>query len=121
MAARRQPLFRADQLLELAARATAQFWDAAQRERELWGAGLPVESDAGLALLERLACDPVGEVRRPARRRLGAVRELPWWFGKWRRDPTAGLAPDEVERLRPAFGRIVEILDTESLHGRGDE
>jgi len=63
------------------------------------------------ALLEQLARDPDAEVRKPARETLAALGEVPWWTGKWSRDPLAALAPDEAERHRAAIERIAEILD----------
>jgi hypothetical protein len=68
----------------------------------------PFDDDAR-RLLSGLASDPVPEVRRPARARLGEVVALPEWWGLFQDDPFEGLADDRAEALSGALARAYEI------------
>lgn len=75
--------------------------------------GLTAGSEAEIALLQELAADPSPAVRCAARRPLGSRLELPWWLGKWSRDPSTMLTPDEHREHAGALRRIAAILDGE--------
>lgn len=79
--------------------------------RRAVASGLSPDDPTGRKLLERLARDQDVEVRTPARAALSKVRDIPWWTGKWSRDPLEGLSPEEAEQHRSAIEAIVEILD----------
>ncbi|MFT3773460.1 MAG: hypothetical protein QM820_49420 [Minicystis sp.] len=79
--------------------------------RHALAAGLRPTGPAERALLDRLARDPDPDVRKPARETLSALGEVPWWTGKWSRDPLAGLSPAEAEQHRAAIEEIAERLD----------
>jgi hypothetical protein len=73
--------------------------------------GLKPRNAAAIALLEKLAVDPVAEVRRPAQASLSKAREVPWWMGKFKQDPAAALPPEEAERLKDTFAAIAALID----------
>jgi hypothetical protein len=64
-----------------------------------------------LALLDVLSVDPIAEVRSAAKKTLQKVREVPWWTGKFARDPIARLTADEALRHKATFERISELLE----------
>lgn len=76
--------------------------------------GLRPKTPAAVALLEEMCRDPVPEVRQEARRRLGPVREVSWWTGKWKSDPIARLRPEEMAECAPAIEAVSRILDNRS-------
>jgi hypothetical protein len=76
---------------------------------------LPPRGEPERALLRDLAGDPVAAVRRAAKEKLRALADVPWWHGKWRTDPAAGLLPGEAEGAGPALARASAILD-QPLH-----
>jgi hypothetical protein len=84
--------------------------------RRALAAGLRPARAPERALLERLARDPVADVRGPAREALAALGEVPWWAGKWSRDPLAGLSPEEAEAHRAAIEQIAAVLDRPRYH-----
>lgn len=79
--------------------------------RAVIAAGLRPTSERAIKLLETLAKDPIAEVRKPAREALATRGELPWWAGKWQRDPLAHLSADEAAALREPIERISAMLD----------
>jgi hypothetical protein len=76
--------------------------------------GLRPKTPPAVALLEELCRDPVPEVRQQARKRLGPVREVSWWTGKWKSDPIARLRPEEMAECAPAIEAISKLLDSRS-------
>ncbi|MSP63436.1 MAG: hypothetical protein EXR72_24450 [Myxococcales bacterium] len=87
--------------------------------RQAVAEGLNPSGKEEIALLERLARDPVTEVRLPARAKLAKVREVEWWIGKWKSDPVARLSQEEQGRTGPAIARIAALLDEPSYKMEG--
>jgi hypothetical protein len=112
-------------LLEAGAQVTDRIRELARGPdaelRRSIAAGLKPRGDVERALLQRLAADPVAEVRKAARESLRAKMDLPWWTGKWRSDPAARILPGEEERLGPALRRVSEILDLQRSEVLGRE
>lgn len=81
------------------------------RIRDGVAAGLRPTGEAEVALLRQLAADPSPDVRGAARESLEGHAVLPWWLGKWSRDPTAELTAAERGQHAEAMDRIAEILD----------
>jgi hypothetical protein len=73
--------------------------------------GLLPRSTQSTALLEKLAQDPLGEVRGPAQETLAALHEVPWWHGKFASDPVARLSPEEAERHKETLETLSALLD----------
>lgn len=73
--------------------------------------GLSAASDEGRELLEELSTDADSNVRNAARENLAEVCEVPWWRGKFSRDPIAGLSPREVRRLKKPLEELAKLLD----------
>jgi hypothetical protein len=79
--------------------------------REQIALGLDPARESARALLEQLAADPAARVRAAAKKALAKLAALPWWLGKWRRDPAAHLRPEEAEACGPPLQRVSQILD----------
>lgn len=73
--------------------------------------GLRPTGDAEIALLAELAADPSAYVRKTARKSLDDRVALPWWLGKWSRDP-AEIAEDDARAHDATLRAIAKILDT---------
>jgi hypothetical protein len=74
-------------------------------------AGLAPAGAEEIALLRRLAQDPVPEVRKAAREQLASVAPPAWWLGKFSTDPEARLLPEELARIRPTLTELSRLLD----------
>jgi hypothetical protein len=102
-------------LLELGATPTEEVEELSESEdvrvRQAVASGLQPHGARALKLLEKLARDPVAEVRRPAQESLAKARDVPWWMGKFSSDPLAGMSHDEAARLRGTLEQISAMLD----------
>ena len=83
--------------------------------------GLRPRDRQAIALLSKLAVDPVVEVRKPAKEALAARGEVPWWFGKFESDPAARLSVEEATRHKAALEQLSALLDAPSLLVRDRE
>jgi hypothetical protein len=81
---------------------------AAPSVRRAVAAGLRVQGREERAALEKLARDRDPEVRGAARATLG---DVPWWMGKWSRDPLSLLDHGEAERHRAALEELSALCD----------
>jgi hypothetical protein len=108
-----------DLVLELAPLASDPEWERRARA----AVGLRPTSPRAIALLERLAQDPVLAVRAPSKKSLTKVREVPWWWGKLSGDPAIRLEPAELEAHGPTLAALSELLDLErrALAAREEE
>lgn len=79
--------------------------------RAVIAAGVRPTNERAVKLLEKLAKDPIADVRKPAQEALASRGELPWWTGKWQRDPLAHLPAADAEALRDPIERISAMLD----------
>ncbi|MDI3283679.1 hypothetical protein [Polyangium sp. 15x6] len=79
--------------------------------RAIIAAGVRPTNERAVKLLERLAKDPIADVRKPAQEALASRGELPWWAGKWQRDPLAHLPEADAEAIREPIQRISAMLD----------
>lgn len=95
-------------------RALVEHGDA--RVRAALARGLLPRGDAELAMLEALAIDPIVEVRKAASETLSAVRDIPWWAGKFNRDPLSRLSEDEARRCKPTLEQLSALLDLSLYH-----
>jgi hypothetical protein len=78
--------------------------------------GLRPSGAAETELLELLAADAHPNVRANAKKALAQVREVPWWVGKLKQDPTARIPPEEVNRVQPVLKRVSALLDQPRYH-----
>ena len=76
--------------------------------RRAVAAGLRVAGREERAALEKLARDRDPDVRGAARATLG---DVPWWMGKWSRDPLSLLDHGEAERHRAALEELSALCD----------
>lgn len=81
------------------------------RLRTAVASGLQPRDDGSRALLDKLARDPVYEVRRPAHETLAKVGDVPWWLGKFQSDPKARLSPDELAKHEATLDQLSGLLD----------
>ncbi len=73
--------------------------------------GLRPTNARAIKLLEKLARDPIAAVRKPAQAALASRGELPWWGGKFQRDPLASLSEGDASALREPIEQISAMLD----------
>jgi hypothetical protein len=103
------------ELLKIGAAPTEEIEELAEHHeaemREAVAKGLRPRSAKATAILEKLAQDPLGEVRGPAREALAELREVPWWHGKFASDPVARLSPEEAERHKETLEVLSALLD----------
>jgi hypothetical protein len=85
--------------------------DPAPAVRAIVAQGIRPTSAKGTSLLEKLALDPVAEVRQAAKEALSAVREVPWWQGKFDADPAARLTPEEAVAHKETLVALSVLLD----------
>lgn len=78
--------------------------------------GLDANSEEGRELLDVLSKDPNPEVRKAAGAKLATVQEVPWWRGKFSRDPVEGLSAREARKLKGTLQELAKLLDA---HVRG--
>ena len=83
--------------------------------------GLLPKTPAAIALLQTLAQDPHVRVRQLAAESVKKVRDVPWWYGKFDRDPLPRIDPARAEELKPVFEAIATWLDRPSWELRKDE
>jgi hypothetical protein len=79
------------------------------RVRYALAKGLVPAGNAEIDLLQKLAADPIADVRTAARASLGGA--IPWWHGKLSRDPSAALSLEEQVAHKAALERVSALLD----------
>ncbi|MFO0760895.1 MAG: hypothetical protein U0359_30745 [Byssovorax sp.] len=85
--------------------------DRRARRRAVVAGGLSAQAADAMAVLEKLAADPVAEVRAPARAALAGRVELPAWLGRFASDPLARLVPAEAAAVRETLDQLFTLLD----------
>ncbi len=82
-----------------------------EQTRQFLAAALDARDAQSAGLLQELASDDDADVRRAAKEQLAKVKTLPWWLGKFPRDPLARLSEKEAKRAGPALRKVAKILD----------
>lgn len=85
--------------------------DRRVRRRAVIAGGLRPHEPGAVAVLEKLAADPVAEVRVAARAALAGRVELPAWLGRFAADPVARLVPEEAAKGRETLDQLFTLLD----------
>lgn len=91
---------------------------AEPKVRRALAAGLRPAGREEREILEELAGDGDPGVRAAARETLG---DVPWWVGKWSRDPLALLTHQEAEQHRAALEEISALCDQRRWKIDGDD
>jgi hypothetical protein len=81
------------------------------RRRAVVAGGLLAHQPGAVAVLEKLAADPVVKVRAAARAALAGRVELPAWLGRFASDPVPRLVPEEAAAVRETLDQLFTLLD----------